>query len=408
VKFTVTSTAALRLPAGKSDHIEFDDEIPGFGIRFREGGARWVFQYKIGAKHRRMTLGRYPALKVPDARKQAEELHAKVKLGLDPAGEKAENQARAGETFEACMDRYLEKRRVEEGLRATTLSEIERHLTRNLKPLHGLRVDKVDRRAIATELSRLAAIAPVQANRTRASLVRFLNWCAGEGYIDANPAIFTNKNPEQARERVLNLPELVETWKALPDGDFGDILKLLMLTGRRRDEIADLERNEIDLDHSLVTLPPTRTKNRRRHTIPLSDAAKQILVEALKRKAGNRPLVFGRGEGGFSGWSQSKARLDQRIHTARIEAWEEAGAEGEKPGPMPAWIIHDLRRAVSTGLGDLGTPPHIIEAILNHISGTKGGVAGIYNKAAYEVEKETALTNWADHLMAAIKGATYD
>jgi integrase len=386
VKFTISSAAALRLPAGKHDHIEFDDEIPGFGLRFREGGARWVFQYKIGTQHRRITFGRYPAMKVPDARKQAEELHAKVKLGLDPAGEKAENQARAGETFAACMGRYLEKRRNEEQLRPTTLSEIERHLTRNLKPLHGLRIDKVDRRAIAAELGRLALeCGPVQANRTRASLLKFLNWCAGEGFVDANPAVFTNKNPEHPRERVLTVAELVAIWNALPDGDFGDILKLLILTGQRRDEIADLQWEEVNLDRSLVLLPPPRTKNRRWHTVPLSVPARAIL-EARPRA---RALVFGRGQGGFSGWSQSKRRLDAKL-------------------TIPPWIIHDLRRAVSTGLGDIGVQPHVIEAVLNHISGTKGGVAGIYNKAAYEAEKETALTNWADHLMAAIEGAADD
>jgi integrase len=383
VKFTIGSTSALKLPAGKVDHIEFDDEIPGFGLRFREGGARWVFQYKIGTKHRRMTLGQYPALKVPEARKQAGELHAKVKLGLDPAGEKAENQARAGETFASCLDLYLEKRRQEEKLRPTTLSEIERHLTRNLKPLHGLRIDKVDRRAIAAELSRLAVESgPVQANRTRSSLAKFLKWCAGEGFIDANPAMFTNKNPEHPRDRVLTVLELAAIWNALAAGDFGDILKLLMLTGQRRDEIADLRWEEVDLCCGLITLPPTRTKNHRRHTVPLSDAAITIL-EGPER---NRPLVFGRGQGGFSGWSQCKRRLDQRL-------------------TIPPWTIHDLRRSVSTGLGDLGTQPHVVEAVLNHISGTKAGVAGLYNKSAYEAEKESALASWAKHLMAAVNGA---
>jgi integrase len=351
-------------------------------LRLRDGGARWVFQYKIGTQHRRITFGRYPAMKVPAAREQAEKLHAQVKLGRDPAGEKAENQARAGETFQACMDIYLEKRRAEEELRPTTLSEIERHLTRNLKPLHGLRIDKLDRRAIATELSRLATeCGPVQANRTRASLVKFLNWCAGEGFIDANPAVFTNKNPEHPRERVLKIAELVEIWKALPDGDFGDILKLLMLTGQRRDEIADLEWDEVDLDGNLITLPPSRTKNRRRHTVPLSVAAKAI----LEPRDRNRPLVFGRGQGGFSGWSQCKRRLDAKLAT-------------------PPWTIHDLRRGVSTGLGDIGVQPHIVEAVLNHISGSKAGVAGIYNKAAYEKEKEEALTIWAARLVAAVDG----
>ena len=380
MKFTVNSTAALRLPASKSDHIEFDDDIPGFGLRFRNGGARWVFQYKIGAKHRRITLGRYPALKVPDARQQAEQLHAKVKLGLDPAGEKAENQARAGETFEACMDRYLEKRRAEEWLRPTTLSEIERHLSRNLKPLLGLRIDKVHRRTIAAELGRLAADAPVQANRTRASLVKFLNWCAGEGYVDTNPAIFTNKSPEAARDRVLTVVELVAVWSALPDGDFGDILKLLILTGQRRDEIADLRWDEVNLDLGLITLPPARTKNHRKHTVPLSGTAKAIL-EARDR---DRAFVFGRGQGGFSGWSQAKRRLDAEL-------------------AIPPWVIHDLRRAVSTGLGDIGVQPHVVEAVLNHVSGTKAGPAGIYNKALYETEKRAALRAWAKHLTAAIE-----
>jgi integrase len=386
VKLTVNSAATLQKPAGKADHIEFDDDIPGFGLRLRDGGARWVFQYKIGTQHRRVTFGRYPAMKVPAAREQAEKLHAKVKLGLDPAGEKAGNQSRAAETFEACMDLYLQKRRKEEKLRPTTLSEIERHLTRNLKPLHGLRIDKVDRRAIAAELGRLAIESgPVQANRTRASLVKFLNWCAGEGFIDANPAIFTNKNPEHPRERVLTVAELVAIWNALPDGDFGDILKLLMLTGQRRDEVADLHWDEIDLDRNLITLPPPRTKNHRRHTVPLSGAARTIL-EARDR---DRALVFGRGQGGFSGWSQCKRRLDEKL-------------------TIPPWIIHDLRRAVSTGLGDIGVQPHIIEAVLNHISGTKAGVAGIYNKAAYEAEKEVALTAWAARFMTAIGVCVHD
>jgi integrase len=380
VKLTVNSTAVLRLPSGKADHIEFDDDIPGFGLRLRQGGARWVFQYKIGTKHRRITLGRYPALKVPEARKQAEELHAKVRLGGDPAGEKAENQARASETFASCLDLYLEKRRREEKLRRTTLGEIERHLTRNLKPLHGLRIDKVDRRNIAAELSRLSVESgPVQANRTRASLVKFLTWCAREGFIDANPAVFTNKNPEHPRDRVLTVPELAAIWNAVAAGDFGDILKLLMLTGQRRDEIADLRWDEIDLHRALITLPSSRTKNHRRHTVSLSRTAKAIL-EARQR---GRALVFGRGQGGFSGWSQSKSRLDKKL-------------------TISPWIIHDLRRAVSTGLGDLGTPPHVVEAVLNHISGTKAGVAGLYNKSAYEAEKESALAIWAEHLMAAV------
>jgi integrase len=384
MKLTVSSVSDLRLPAGKTDHIVFDDDVPGFGIRLRQGGARWVFQYKIGAQHRRMTFGRYPALKVPAARDQAEKLHAKVKLGLDPAGEKAENRARAGETFGSCVALYLAKRREEEGLRPTTFIEIERHLSRNLKPLHGMRIDKVDRRAIAVELNRLSVDAPVQANRTRASLVKFLNWCGGEGYVETNAAMLTNRNAEKSRERVLSIHELVQVWLALPAGDFGDITKLLMLSAARRDEIADLEWIEVDLDAAMITLPPARTKNHRKHLIPLSDAAKRIIVGAAERKNADRPLVFGRGERGFSGWSQSKRRLDEHIN-------------------MPPWTLHDIRRSVDTAMGDhLGVPPHVVEAILNHVSGVaKGGVSGIYNHAQYLTERREALNAWAVHLINA-------
>ncbi len=113
MKLTVAKTAALKLPAGKTDHIEFDDDIPGFGLRLRTGGARWIFQYARGNKQRRFTFGNFPALDAAKARKEAERLHAEVKLGRDPAGEKAEAKARSGETFEACMRLYLERRRAE-------------------------------------------------------------------------------------------------------------------------------------------------------------------------------------------------------------------------------------------------------------------------------------------------------
>jgi len=136
---------------------------------------------------------------VAAAREQAEKYHAQVKLGGDPQQEKADIKTRSDETFEACMKLYLERRRTDGKLRASSYGEIERHLVKNLAPLHGLHIAKVDRRAIALELGRLTNGSPVQANRTRASLVKFLNWCAGEGFIDANPAVFTNiDGPDRA------------------------------------------------------------------------------------------------------------------------------------------------------------------------------------------------------------------
>jgi integrase len=382
MKLTVKETAALKLPHGKTDQLFWDDEIPGFGLRLREGGSRhWVFQYKIGSKHRRVTFGKYPALDAKKARDRAAELHAQVRLGEDPAGAKHDARARAQETFEACAQKYLAWQRNE--VRFSTYKENERHLLKNLAPLHRLRIDSVDKRAIAAQLTRFAAEGgPVQANRTRASLSKFLNWCLREGLIESNEAAFTNVNAEPKNHRILIDAELVEIWNALPANDYGAIIKLLILTGQREREIADLHWSEVDVDRGIITLPPHRTKNGRKHIIPMSPAAISILKEQIRREG--RDLVFGKGQGGFSGWSKAKTALDQAIK-------------------MPPWIIHDLRRAVATGMAEIGIQPHVIEAILNHVSGHKAGVAGIYNHAAYEPEKVTALNRWSEHIEAIIE-----
>jgi integrase len=285
--------------------------------------------------------------------------------------------------FGDCLNVYLRYRRAQGNLRDTTLSATERHLNVNLRALHNIGIDKLDRRAIAAELSRFATErGPVQANRTRASVVKFLNWCAGEGYIDSNPAQLINKNPERPRARLLSMDELAHIWRALPAGDFGDILRLLTLLGQRRDEIGQLEWTEVDLGRGVITLPAARMKNRRPHVVHLGPTAVAILQA---RDRGERPMVFGTGHGGFSGWSQSKARLDAKLG-------------------LVDWVIHDLRRAVSTHMNEIGVTPHIVEAVLGHVSGSRGGVAGVYNLAAYEPGKRAAMLRWDGHLMAAIEG----
>lgn len=391
MKFTVDSIAALKLPPGKSDRLVFSDDVPGWGFRLRTRRKKWVLQYEVVGKDgnlhtRRLTFGTYPAMGVPEARRKAAAFHAEVMLGGDPQGNKEDSKARARETFEACAKIYLERRRNDVKLRQRSYGEIERHLLRNLEKLHALRIDKLDRRAIALELARFTdERGPVQANRTRASLVKFLNWCVGEGFIDANPATFTNKNQEAARDRVLSAGELAKVWRGLGEGDYADIVRLLILLGQREREIGDLCWDEIDLDRGVITLPPARTKNRRAHTIPLNGPAVAIL--RARSQIDGRNLVFGRGKGdrGFSGWSRAKARLDAAVQ-------------------IPAWVIHDLRRSFSTGLGDLGVAPHTIEMLLNHQSGTKAGVSGRYNKSVYEREARQAVDLWASTIMAAVEG----
>jgi integrase len=382
MKLTASTIRTLTLPADKDDKIFFDADLPGFGLRFRRSGAKtWMVQYAIAGQTRRYVLAPLAVLDPGKARESAKDILAAVRLGRDPAREKTQNKASAGETFGACMRLYLERRRNDRKLRPSSYREIERHLDLNLKPLHNIRIDQLTRRSIAIELARLTEVGPVQANRARGSLVKFLNWCAGEGFIDSNPAQFTNKNPEQARDRVLTDDELKKIWNALPQSDFGDIVRLLMLTAQRRAEVSDLIWDEVDLDQALITLPPARAKNRQWHQVPLSPSALAIL-KARARDNG-RSLVFGRGQGGFSGWAHCKRQLDKVVQ-------------------ITPWTLHDLRRTAATRLGDLGIQPHVIEHILNHQTGTKTGK--IYNKSTYQSEKRAALVQWAEHLAAVIEG----
>jgi integrase len=146
----------------------------------------------------------------------------------------------------------------------------------------------------------------------------------------------------------------------------------------------------------VIVFPPARTKNNREHEVPMSDAVREIL-ESRGQKDG-RDLVFGEGKGPFAGWSNAKDALDARLLIARKEVLR------EKAKGLPDWRLHDIRRTVATSMGDLGVHPHIIEAVLNHVSGHKAGVAGIYNRATYAAEKAAALRLWADHLRTIIDG----
>jgi len=375
MRLTDSAVAALKVPHGKSEIIAFDDSLPGFGVRVRQGGSRrFVYQYKLNGANRRVT---FKEANVKRARAAAQILAAKVTLGSDPALEKEAAHDAAGDTFKRCLDRYLARPQGQR--RERTLQEIRRHLERNLQPLHRLHVKEISRRRVADELMRLTAEnGAVQSNRTRSSLSAFLNWCIGEGYVDVNIAAQTNKHEEIARSRVLSDAELRTIWNALPEqGDYRDLIRLLILTGQRLREIGDLSWREVDLDKAIITLPPSRTKNHREHVVPLSVPA----LEILKGRARNeRELVFGQtGDHGFSGFSRAKGLLDQR---AKLKV---------------PWVVHDIRRSVATGLARL-VQPHIVECVLGHVGGVKAGIASTYNLHAYEDEKRHALDLWGKHI----------
>jgi predicted small metal-binding protein len=261
VKLTAKTTVGLALPRGKSDHIYFDDDIPGFGVRVREGGSRsWVFQYRIGTKQRRMALGAVSAVPLGLARENAGKLAARVRLGGDPARDKELARKEAADTFGALVERYLETRKPE--WRPRSYAEVSRHLTKHAKPLHGQPITAVSQRAISELLNRIARDSgDTTCNRVRASVSAFLSWVLREGIRlpEGNVASNTNKREERSRERVLADAELRAIWAACEADDYGAILKLLILTGQRANEIAGLRQDE--LGAAEIALPGERTKN---------------------------------------------------------------------------------------------------------------------------------------------------
>ncbi|MHC2536016.1 tyrosine-type recombinase/integrase [Bradyrhizobium diazoefficiens] len=423
MELTAKSISTAKLGPGEKDKIFFDDALPGFGLRVRAGGSRsWVFQYQIGTKSRRMSLGpatpeSFKSSKGKDGspnlgiRDRVMQLSLDVKHGKDPQAEKVESRARASDTFETIAADYLKAKKAE--TRPGTYQETERHILKHSRTLNGLQVAKIKRRDVATLLGTIRTNSgPVAANRVRSTLSDFFAWAIGEGIAESNPVIGTNKTEETSRERVLKDFELRLIWKHAGDDDHGTILKLMMLTGQRADEIANLGRSEItkvevprkrgedgapDLpayEIDAIDLPGERTKNKRPHLVPLAAAAKALLDAKPARADADgklREFVFGIGQRGFSGWSRCKERLDERIA-------KELGR------PLEPYRPHDFRRTMSTKMNDeLDVLPHVVEAVLNHVSSLqsgKKGVGGVYNKALYLRERVVALNRWAQHLNA--------
>jgi integrase len=388
MKFTLTNVRTWSdFDKSKAEHIVFDETMPGFGLRIRVGDKKqhrtFIAQYKIGSKHRRITLGNVAKVTLEDAKQRAKIIFGKVADGKDPANEKAEARQVASHTLAAKIADYLEAKAA--SMKPRSCAETKRHLEYHWKPLHGLALGSIGRANVAAQVSAIAKDSgPVAANRSRASLSAFFRWAIGEGLCDHNPVAGTNKQEESGpRERSLSDAEAAAVWLAAPDNDYGRIVQLILLTGCRRDEIGSLQWPEVDLKEKTITLPGERTKNKQPHTVPLSDSAVAI-VKQIPRRA-TRDLVFGVGKGGYSGWSKSKAELDK-------------AAKLKEP-----WTLHDLRRTVRTGLGKLGVQPHIAEAVLNHLPPK---LIRTYDRNTYAAEKRDALDKWATHLKTVIAQAT--
>jgi integrase len=392
-RLTQLTVDRARKPAsGRFEY--FDTLLPGFGLRMAASGHHsWVVFYRCGGKQRRYTLGTLAQIpKVDDARTRARDVLHEVSRGRDPAEAKAaakatkkvQASARDPDTVRKVVALFIERYAKPKN---RSWRDSERLLNKHIVSRWGERdIAMITRRDVLDLLDALADSGMTTgARRVFANIRKLFSWAVERDIIPASPvANIRAPGKENERERVLADDELTRLWLASEDlGPIaGGFLKLLALTGQRRDEVATMSWADLDLDRAVWTIPKEQTKGDRAHEVPLSPLAIEILA-GMPRLA-NSPYVFTtRGDRPISGYSKIKARADYL-------------------SGVTDWRLHDLRRTCGTGMARLGVATSTISRILNH---SEGGVTKIYNRYGYIEEKRHALDLWARHIEGSIRPA---
>jgi integrase len=353
--------------------------MPGLYLIVQPSGAKsWAVRYRFAGKPRKHTLGPYPRLDLKAARELGAKALRSAAEGRDLAEEKKQKAHAADDSIEAVVDRFIE-RYLRRNYRPKPLREAERMLRVHIVAAWRRRpIGSITRKDLRDMLDKIvAAGAPIVANRVHSIARKFFNWCLENEIVAVSPCAGVKRPAAEAsRDRVLTDGELKQVWQAADTMGFpfGPMVQLLVLTGQRRGEVAGMQWTELDLDNALWVLPRERVKNDRRHEVPLAQQAVTI-IEQLPRIVGS-PFVFTLdGAKPINGFGKNKERLDKL-----------AGVAG--------WTVHDLRRTCASGLAKMGVGLPVIEKILNHVSGSFAGVAGIYQRHDFADEKRRALDAW--------------
>lgn len=422
-------TVDAAAPASK-DVILWDEKLPGFGLKVTPaGGKTYLYRFRLarpGEAERtapaKYSIGKHGELTPEQARKRAQELAALVAQGIDPreleadsrrakddAKRQAEEKARL-ETdlaFSRVADLWLTHYKDEKGRRPSSVRQARLVVENYLKPaLGGKPLPHITR----TDLQSVLDAVPVKKKAMRRAVFAYASvlfgWAAGRGYGSRNPLVDMAKPPApKARDRVLADDELLVVWNAagsmgMPWGAF---YRIAILTGQRREEVAALRWAELDREAREWIVPADRAKNGVVHIVPLSGPVMQELdaIALGERWPKSGFVLTTTGRTSISGFSKAKKALDAKVQELR----QKGSGEGSELETLSAWRLHDLRRTVATGLQRLGIRFEVTEAVLNHVSGAKGGVAGIYQRHDWKEEKRSALNAWAAHVSELITGA---
>jgi integrase len=370
---TVAGVTRIKPPkAGQADY--FDNGYPGLALRVSYGGAKaWVFFYRLHGKLSRLSLGRFPGMSLTEARDAWRAARLAVSKGESPA----HLRPTTADSFAAVADEWLRR---DQGQNRSA-AEVRRVIERDVLPVWGERlIAAITRRDVIELIDGVVDRGAVtMARRLHSHLHRLFRWSVGRGIIAANPmADLPKPGAAVKRDRVLADSELAPVWKAAEKTrwPFGPAVQLLILTACRRDEIGSLRWQEVHGDE--IRIPAERSKSGEPRIIPLSSAAAK-LIAALPRVGDH---VFSANGRGISGWSKAKRALDAAV--ADLNGW-----------PLTRWRLHDLRRTAATGLQRIGIGLQVIESILGHVGGSRAGIVAVYQRHQFDVEKRSALGQWA-------------
>jgi integrase len=378
----------------------WDQQLPGFGCRIQQGGGVVFFamrrQRGAGRPQAvRLTIGPYPMWKLAEARERARRLLRDLYDGVDPRQREAEQQQATADVRASTVAAVAEEFITKHVRKTRTARGAELRIRRELVARWGtLPITMITRANVVMMIDEIAARGHQESARSTLKLTKHLfRWAVGRGHLTASPASDIRARDlltaAKSRQRVLSDSELALVWRAAGEGTEGTLVRLLLLLGQRLRETAHASWGELDLDHGLWVIGAERMKEELGHSVPLPAVAVELL-RALPRIGSCTSVFTVTGGRPLTDPARTKKRLDARV------------AELNGGVPLEPWVFHDLRRSFRTGLSTLGVKPHIAELCIAH---KQKGVAGIYDRHRYDLEKRRAFERWARHLRQILEPA---
>jgi len=404
-KLTERIIEALTCEPGRKDRLVFDDAVPGLGVRIMASGKKtFLAQYTVAGRKRRVPIGRWGSITLEQARLAARGIFGDVAKGQDVAGVRKIERTRV--KADAAADKMTLAVLLEQWAslalaqrRATYRREAVRAIKMAFPQHLGRRADALTRPDAVHALDNLVkAGKPAMAARTMAYGRACYTWAARRGKVPENPfTLIPVPAATASRDRVLTNAEVGYVWRAagIMAWPFGPLIRLLLLTAQRRDEVASMAWSEMSANQTMWTIPKERAKNGRSHIVHLALPAQEILA-SLPRFTGSDLVFTTTGKTAVSGFSGAKRTLDNLIQGQRDKAARAAGQPD--PPPLPAWRLHDFRRTAVTWLAGNGVAPHVADRLLNHVQGTISGVAAVYQRGEFLAERKAALEAWAAYV----------